>query len=1459
MTSALLQQIRYHATNHPNMPALVAADGSLTYQEMWQQASRIGRALSQMGVGSGSVVAVFSPRTSTLVGSLIGIMMCGGAYAVVEDDGVMNEHVHRLQAIQPDLVLCEESRLNRMREAGLVALSLSDALGHADAMRVDTVHKDDTAYILYTSGSTGKPKGVAVSHANIQHYTESLIARLSVPASLRYAHVSTLAADLGNTSLFLSLWTGGVLHLLDASLRKDPAAMCDYLTREQIDVLKITPSHWKAIFASVGDRALRLRYLVLGGEALPVPLARSILASGVAERLINHYGPTETTVGVTVYPVESEQALSNLTVDVVPIGRPFGLTQLRILDTDGLFHAHGVGELFVGGPSVSKGYVGNDQATADCFVSLSQEEGAVFYKTGDLVRIDEEGCVHFMGRVDRQVKVNGYRVELEHVETAVRLLAGVLDAAVFLLQVRGKPRLVAVVAPTEAFAGGDWFKPLQETLLHRLPSYMQPQVWLTQAQFPRNENGKAHMKVLQAWAQGEIDSHSTSQAEGDSDGLPADTNALTQMVCKVFTKYLQGSKVSLTGSFFDLGGDSLDAIQVIAELQAMGHAVSAQSFLKEPTVEGVTRHIREGQQVERQPGKVVARTNVADFSGAQSFFFQQTWENADHYNQAVMLQCAERVDADALRKALTQLVRNHPLLRTAFIHHAGKHVATEQPHEAWTGLGVSHLGGSMDSPRSVQSHVEHVAARIHKAIDMASGEVFKAHLFNFEAFPDQLLLVAHHLSIDVISWRVLIFELSRMYADIQAEGQSAMPACATSFWDWVSHIRQSEAQLASNAQAWRAVVRPTGGWPGVKMSEDNTEGRARTLWLGFSHDDTARLLDDVVARVGVPIHHLLLGIFVHAYTQRMNLQDVAVEVESHGRVVLDGGLDISRVIGWHTSTYPVHVPRVSQDLAENLFEVSRLLSQVPDLGVASSEHDLKDHSVRPVPAAGICYNYLGDIDFNHDERVDWQVSPHAIGRARGDLNHRIHDLKLSARCIQGRLVLDLSFPGKGDFIAMTAVMQDMKSALLNLCEGADTGASIILESGTRTGLITYVPPQLVSSTVGEGRRAYKAILLTGATGYVGAHVLHELLRQSDVHVYCLVRCKQNMNAEQRLHETLAWYFPQEVNLDVSSRVTVLEGDVAQLRFGLSEVDYEDVAIRVDAIYHFAADTRLFGPIEDFQRANVQPVQTCIDLAMYRRRKDLHYMSTLAVCGVNPQAETQEFSEDNLSIGQEFQNFYESTKFAAECLVKSFEAGGGGGYIYRSGNVSGHSNTAHFQRNARDNRFVQFLAACAKVGELPRQRGEAIVLSPIDQVAAGIVALSLDPGIKGGVFHVDSTHEIAMDEVFAALKDSGLHFDDGEHPNFASLFRELPPTQDPDLILGQFWAARKPRNVRYKHERTLRLLNKLGHGFAPLDRGWLMRFANVLVQQGVFAQNAEGLASPFSADRTKPGRALEMQS
>ena len=349
-----------------------------------------------------------------------------------------------------------------------------------------------------------------------------------------------------------------------------------------------------------------------------------------------------------------------------------------------------------------------------------------------------------------------------------------------------------------------------------------------------------------------------------------------------------------------------------------------------------------------------------------------------------------------------------------------------------------------------------------------------------------------------------------------------------------------------------------------------------------------------------------------------------------------------------------------------------------------------------------------------------------------------------------------------------------------------------------------------------------------------------------------MRRKGNESAFARLQRLFSWYFPGLDLAGFRERLSLHEGDVGEPHLGLDEQDYQRLAEELDAIYHFAADTRLFGAEEDFARQNLQSVKTCMALASLRRAKDLHYMSTLAVSGVNPGQQRLRFSEDSLDIGQEFQNPYEQSKYKAEQLVNGFRLQGHNAFIYRSGNVSADSRNARFQVNARDNRLVQFLASCARAGHLPQHLGEPVILSPVDQVAGGIVAISLDAACGPGTYHVDSPHEIGMDRLFAAMERSGLRFQRSACADFAELFGSLDCSDDPDLQLGRFWANRKSRNVSYCNQRTLCTLERLGMGFTALADEWLDAFVAALSEEKIFMPRTD-------SRRAEPPRLLQMQA
>lgn len=1440
----LANHIKAIRSTTPDAFAVIAEDGALTYQELDDKSDRTAAALVRLGIKKGQLVAIYTPRTVLALVSLVGVMKAGAAYTVVEDEGMLDEHLHRLSQINPNLILSTPSRLSQLQEQGFRAVDANFAGEEDTGLSLPHLSLDDTAYVLFTSGSTGRPKGVEVSHGNVEHYVSAISKATGISHPLRYAHVSTLAADLGNTSLFLALSTGGCVHLIGPETRKDPTAFRGYLERHLIDFLKITPSHWSAIFPLGTGQSVdlpQLQYLIFGGEALPVGLASAILQTGRINHLFNHYGPTETTIGVTLFQIQSERLIQDQGKKNVPIGTALGQTKLVVENEAGeLKDRDTQGELLVGGPSVSKGYRANASATAKAFVNLADySQSERFYRTGDFVEIDGEGVVHFLGRVDRQVKINGYRVELEHIESVLRTLQDVEDAAVFLIEVQGKPQIVASIISARHGESLGW---LRRQLVDVLPPYMAPKTCLYMVDFPRNANGKTDLKRLRQEVEHRLLQEASYQVTTPDDHDTGPTNT-TDQIRHLFRTYLRTDQVNDRDDFFEIGGDSLDAIQLMAELQLRGLNVTTHAFLKQPTIEGLAAAIKDAEP-DRQPLNDSKTHYPEHLSPAQDFFFKQSLANSDHFNQAMLFETTQSVDVEGFHYALEQVIQAHPTLRTAY--RSMKKGLSIIPCQLDTEEASSVSLINWEAESATDCHVETVAQYHQKSISLREGRLFRAHLFRSSCQRDLILFVAHHVAVDVISWRILVADFSRIYAEWLHGRRVQLPYYRHSFWGWTQHLLSHKHQLFDRARDWLERLESHLDNQELFFSADNLEETANTVWISLSHGET-QALQSFSMRNNRPLHQLVLAAFSHALTHIRPAPSLVIEVESHGRVTLSDDIDTSRVIGWHTSTFPFIIERTAT-WDETLQSVIEESSRLPDLGVAYGL--IQQDQTNPHPHSPICFNFLGDVNFNSDERFELKPSRCPIGRPRDGLNNRVHDLKLTAKIVDGHLAADLSFSQNHTLAEVSRLLTTLYQSLLAL--SGDEPRELphfLVEEGTRTGSINYVPRELVHQKASSSHREYNAVLLTGATGFMGSFILKELIEQSDAHVYCLVRAKGGDSAKARLQENLQWYFEDSPWIKDGSRFTVVEGDMSQHHFGLAPDKYAHLTRECDAIFHFAADTRLFGSEEEFERTNIDPVKTCLRFATDQRSKDMHYMSTLAVCGVNNHPELIEFSEDSLDVGQEFQNFYEATKFRAERLVNDHQMAGHPAFIYRSGNVSGHSQSARFQRNGDQNRFVQFLKSVTKLGRIPQELGDPIALSPVDQVAQGIVSIALDSRTKGGVFHVDTPHSISMRRVFDRLQHQGFPLVNTSHTSFSAIFSEDIAEEDRDIALGRFWAARKPRNITFNHERTLTLLERLDCRFNELDDYWLDRFIRGLVDADHFVKRVESNTQTHSAFAT----------
>ena len=455
--SAFHHLFAVQAGRTPEAPAVVSAAERLTYRELEERSNRLAGHLLRLGTGPEVRVGILLERSVAAVVAVLAVWKAGGAYVPLAG-GLPAERLAFLLADAGVSILLTEEPLAASlpaTTAEVVCLDAGDArMTNAPVIRSwPRVQPENLAYVIYTSGSTGRPKGVAVEHRQLTQYVAAIRERLELPPAATCASVSSLAADLGNTTLFLPLWTGGCLHVLSTEEIADGDAMGDYFAREAIDCLKIVPSHLAALMACRSpERLLPRRCLILGGEAADTQLVRRIRELAPACRLFNHYGPTESTIGIATHRAEEGGPAGPL-----PLGRPLGENRIHLVGVHGRLAPVGVpAELCVAGPGLARGYLGRPDLTAERFRPdpFGSVPGARLYRTGDRARYRSDGVIEFLGRVDHQVKIRGFRVEPQEVAAVLAEHPGVAGAVVVHRPDRsGARQLVAYAVPRRRSGG----------------------------------------------------------------------------------------------------------------------------------------------------------------------------------------------------------------------------------------------------------------------------------------------------------------------------------------------------------------------------------------------------------------------------------------------------------------------------------------------------------------------------------------------------------------------------------------------------------------------------------------------------------------------------------------------------------------------------------------------------------------------------------------------------------------------------------------------------------------------------------------------------------------------------------------------------------------------------------------------------------------------------------------------
>ncbi len=1003
----LHQLFAEQAVRTPDRVAVIFEGASLTYGELDRRANQLAHRLRDLKVGPEVRAGVFMHRSLEMMVGLLGILKAGGAYVPLEP-AYPAERLAFMLADAQVAVLLTERRLSQRLPAGSCAavLCLDDpfeeiAGGQPESEPRSGVCAENLVYTLYTSGSTGKPKGALITHRSLINYLSWCCPAYAVESGEGTVVHSSIGFDATITGLFPPLLVGRSVTLLREA--EGVGGLPEAIERgEGLSLIKITPAHLSLLNEVVahGPVANRTRLLVIGGDALAGPRLAPWRRHSPWTRLINEYGPTETVVGCCVHEVTE----ADLAGESVPMGRPIANTRLFVLDRRLSPLPVGIpGELFIGGDGVGRGYLGRPALTAERFLPdhLSGVPGARLYRTGDLTIRLPDGVLSFLGRLDHQVKIRSYRVELGEIEAQLEEHPAVTQCVVVARAGKsGEKSLVAYVQSPGAKA--PMADELRSFLLARLPEHMAPAVFVILDALPLTAHGKVDRNALP-----EPD---TVRSSGGAAYVAPRTSA-EETLAAIWRDVLKAEPIGIHDDFFASGGDSIQSILVVARAAKAGLRFTTRDLFQHPTIAELASLAATGAAAERG-----AANGEAPLTPIQHWFFERELPEPNHFNQAVLLDVLPDLQIDVLRRAIDQLVAHHDALRLRFTRDSG---GWRQTHTAPEGTA---LVSEVDLPGLAADRELALAARSAEAqagLDLANGPLLRAVLFRFQrGAPSRLLLVIHHLVVDGVSWRILLEDLTTACQQIARGELVRLQPRTTAFQDWALRLREysGSESLASEAAYWLQRPAAAACLPvDLKAApEANTAGSGARVRVSLDTQQTSALLHEATGAYRAGIDEVLLTALAQAFTLWAGSHSLLIDLEGHGREELFDDLDVSRTVGWFTSIFPVQLMIGDGGPAAALKSIKDQLRRVPQRGIGygllcylSPDARLRER-LAAMPHAQVSFNYLGRVDGLAVEPI-LGVATDGAGSEEAPSGRRAYLLDVIGQLIDGCLQIEFVY------------------------------------------------------------------------------------------------------------------------------------------------------------------------------------------------------------------------------------------------------------------------------------------------------------------------------------------------------------------------------------------------------------------------------------------------------------------
>ncbi|NRB47207.1 MAG: amino acid adenylation domain-containing protein [Saprospiraceae bacterium] len=982
----LVQGFEAQVISAPDKVALIDGKEEWTYQTLNEKSNALASTLLLKGLKPEGKVALLMENSIQLVVGILATLKAGGAFVPIDI-------VYPRRRKQ---FILEDSEVSFILAAGdyaAEALSLASSLPHCQALDLEDpltyspslltpelpITPEHLAYVIYTSGTTGRPKGVMIEHRNIVNYISYAISTYFDDQPSGMPLFTSVAFDLTITSIFAPLLSGNQIIIYNQKSAEEN--LNGIFSDDRIGIVKLTPSHLRLLNAMGLETTVttqNLRSLIVGGEALSVSLALAMQdAYGANLSIYNEYGPTEATVGCIVHRFNSGKDQKRASV---PIGTAITATQVYILD-DKLQHLPpGIpGEIYISGAGVARAYLGRENLDAERFLSDPFVQGQRMYKTGDLARWLNDGTIEYLGRLDQQLKINGHRIELQEVENTILNAGEISEVVVIPYQpdYSNASRLVAFYKAEQEFNE----LRLEAFVRENLPAYMIPATWKSVMEIPLTVNGKIDQAALLAGLEDmemtEVEAPSTNHEE---------------IIAKVFQQHLSKQLINVNEDFYSMGGDSISAVQIAAGIRAAGLQIQSKDILLYRTIRQLGQRATPLKGVSNKVSVPLA--GEKQLTPIEKWFFAQDLTNPHYYNQSILLRLKQPIDIQRMEAVFQKLIAIHDGLRLNF---------NVQEKRAW--FNADHLV----YPFTIKSHtIENLSAlpelaqAIKGTFNLSKSLLLQAGLVKVQA-ETYLLISAHHLIIDGISWRILLQDLYELYQDLDRATALAQKY-VNNLAEWSVAINKLPLE-PTETEFWDRIETQRAPIPFDHATPVLWEADRRSIRIQLTANQTQILIQSAQQLFKTDISAILTLALLRSMTSWMKTDTCVFELESHGRHL--ESLDLSHTIGWFTNIYPLLLKLDGKDIRTQLVGIKEQLKKVPNYGLGYSRRRFDEQSSEPFQAAAVRLNYLGQlaVDTNND-LFEYQLCD--TGSESDPQNQMSAKIEVNAMVIEGALEVEIS-------------------------------------------------------------------------------------------------------------------------------------------------------------------------------------------------------------------------------------------------------------------------------------------------------------------------------------------------------------------------------------------------------------------------------------------------------------------